>query len=207
MPFTITPFFCLSRLHSLFFYIFSQIRYSGPSLCGNMDLLRRIRQTVLPAAGTGSLHHKIRSSANSHDPDIMILSCRKNVVLILITIQLFFSTSSLIVSPHGHAFSVPTEVRTGPSGGILIAKTPHTPSSKQEILRSKSKKINFSSNLRLQFVKTVTYYFTSSEHSSVVEHHVANVMVVGSSPIARSIFLSSCRNICSGFFVSVEVFL
>ena len=26
------------------------------------------------------------------------------------------------------------------------------------------------------------------EHSSVVEHHVANVMVVGSSPIARSIF-------------------
>ena len=27
------------------------------------------------------------------------------------------------------------------------------------------------------------------EHSSVVEHHVANVMVVGSSPIARSIFL------------------
>ena len=31
--------------------------------------------------------------------------------------------------------------------------------------------------------------FPLCEHSSVVEHHVANVMVVGSSPIARSIFL------------------
>ena len=30
----------------------------------------------------------------------------------------------------------------------------------------------------------------TSEHSSVVEHHVANVMVVGSSPIARSIFFA-----------------
>ena len=32
-------------------------------------------------------------------------------------------------------------------------------------------------------------FFTVCEHSSVVEHHVANVMVVGSSPISRSIFL------------------
>ena len=30
----------------------------------------------------------------------------------------------------------------------------------------------------------------TSGHSSVVEHHVANVMVVGSSPIARSIFFA-----------------
>ena len=31
------------------------------------------------------------------------------------------------------------------------------------------------------------------ERSSVVEHHVANVMVVGSNPIARSIFFSCLR--------------
>ena len=38
----------------------------------------------------------------------------------------------------------------------------------------------------------------TSEHSSVVEHHVANVMVVGSSPIARSIFLyrSPASSLC-----------
>ena len=43
----------------------------------------------------------------------------------------------------------------------------------------------------LIFAKSVAYYPSINkmcEHSSVVEHHVANVMVVGSSPIARSIF-------------------
>ena len=56
-------------------------------------------------------------------------------------------------------------------------------------------------NLNLQNGKTLPYYGThSGGRSSVVEHHVANVMVEGSNPFTRSIFLFS-----SGLYPSFRI--
>ena len=58
------------------------------------------------------------------------------------------------------------------------------------------KKFKKNSKNHLHFKKSVAYYVISkliSGRSSVVEHHVANVIVEGSTPFTRSIFLSHRR--------------
>ena len=63
-------------------------------------------------------------------------------------------------------------------------------------------KNQFFFNHDLQKWKTLAYYKTqSSGRSSVVEHHVANVMVEGSNPFTRSIFFHYFPNHQNGTFV------
>ena len=62
---------------------------------------------------------------------------------------------------------------------------------KNSFFQRKIKKIEKKSNFHLHFEKVVVHYALSkliSGRSSVVEHHVANVIVEGSTPFTRSIF-------------------
>ena len=74
---------------------------------------------------------------------------------------------------------------------------------KNSFFQRKIKKIEKKSNFHLHFEKVVVHYALSkliSGRSSVVEHHVANVIVEGSTPFTRSIF-------CLFFNISFPVFL
>ena len=81
---------------------------------------------------------------------------------------------------------------------------------KNSFFQRKIKKIEKKSNFHLHFEKVVVHYALSkliSGRSSVVEHHVANVIVEGSTPFTRSIFLSFFQHLlsCFPFFYSSSI--